>query len=244
MLSLVATLFTLFTMSDQMRDRILSSAVELYLEEGLDGFSMRKLAGQVGVTAPALYRHYDGKEAVLADVVREAYHAHSQYLYKALGAPTPLERFFGAGESYLDFVFEHPRWYAMMNTSVEALGMTSLPEDIEVMGCAIHQFWIDRVRECMDAGILRTGDPVLTSMTLWAHAHGLIDLYHQGKLPMDADQFRSFFEVSGARLMAGVATEAFAAELEERCRLSAITHDDASTAALHDRSREIGARTG
>ena len=41
----------MFTMSTP-RDRILVSAVELYLEDGFDGFSMRKLARSLGVTAP------------------------------------------------------------------------------------------------------------------------------------------------------------------------------------------------
>ena len=78
-------------MSDQ-REYILSCACDLYLKHGLDGFTMRRLAKSVGVTAPALYRHYDGREAVLADVLREAHREFSRYLYGALGAPTPLER--------------------------------------------------------------------------------------------------------------------------------------------------------
>lgn len=209
-------------MSDQ-QDRILVCACELYLNDGLDGFSMRKLAKQVGVTAPALYRHYDGKEAVLADVVREAYQAFTRYIYRALGAPTPLERFFAAGEGYLDFVFEHPRWHSILNSSPESLGMDAFPEDIEAMGCAVHQFWIDRVRECMDAGILKKGDPAIASVTMWAHAHGLVQLYHQGQLRMEPDEFRAFFELSGARMMAGIATDEFGAELEARYALEAAT---------------------
>ena len=40
-------------MSDQRQD-ILARACDLYLSQGLDGFSMRGLAKEVGVTAPAL----------------------------------------------------------------------------------------------------------------------------------------------------------------------------------------------
>ncbi|MDX1646369.1 MAG: TetR/AcrR family transcriptional regulator [Longimicrobiales bacterium] len=200
-------------MTDQ-RDRILGCACDLYLEEGLDGFSMRKLAKEVGVTAPAIYRHYDGREAVLADVLREAHRTFSRYLYSALGAPTPLERFFGAGEKYLDFVIEHPRWYGMMHTPAEHLGMESIPPDIEALRSATHQFWLDRVRECMEAGILRPGDPEETSVTMWAHAHGMVQLYHQGHLDADPEAFRALFKASGARLMAGVATPDFAATME------------------------------
>jgi AcrR family transcriptional regulator len=202
-------------MSDQ-REHILSCACDLYLKHGLDGFTMRRLAKSVGVTAPALYRHYDGREAVLADVLREAHREFSRYLYGALGAPTPLERFFGAGEGYLSFVIDHPRWYGIMHTAPEHLGMESVPDDIEAMQGAIHQFWNDRVRECMQAGILKEGDPEEASITMWAHAHGLVQLYHEGCLQMSEDEFRALFQASGVRLMAGVATDSFVEELDAR----------------------------
>lgn len=202
-------------MSDH-RERILACACDLYLRDGLDGLSMRKLAKALGVTAPAIYRHYDGREEVLADILREAHRTFSRYLYKALGEPTPLERFSGAGEGYLDFVFDHPRWYEMLFTLPEHLGMETLPSDIEAMECAIHQFWIDRVRECMEAGILQEGDPRETSVTMWAHAHGLVQLYHQGRFPVSQEEFRILFRASGARIMTGVGTEEYTAEVTRR----------------------------
>jgi len=208
-------LFTVFTMSDQ-RKHILACACDLYLSDGLEGFSMRKLAREVGVTAPALYRHYDGKEAVLADVVREAYHAFMAYISRALEAPSASERFFRASEGYLDFALENPRLYLIMFSGPEQLGMETLPDDIEALGCAIHQFWVDRVRECMDSGILKEGDPVQTSLTMWAHAHGMVQLFHQGHFRISEEEFRTFFEQSGLRMMNGVATDAFAAELTAR----------------------------
>ncbi len=195
--------FTVFTMSEPRQD-ILARACDLYLSRGLDGFSMRGLAKEVGVTAPALYRHYDGREAVLADVLREAYRAFMSYTYRALEAPTPGERLQRAADGYLDFALEHPRWHAMLFAGCERLGMAAFPEDIEAMGCAIHQFWIDRVGECMREGILAQGDPLQTSLTLWAHAHGLVQLFHQGHLGKDVVAFRKLFHESGMRLMTGV----------------------------------------
>jgi AcrR family transcriptional regulator len=201
-------------MSDP-RQHILTCACDLYLKHGLEGFSMRKLAREVGVTAPALYRHYDSREALIGDVLREAHRLFSRYLYDALSAPTALERFIGAGEGYLSFVIEHPRWYAIMHTAPEHLGMETLPDDIAAMQAANSQFWNDRVRECMQAGILRPGDPGATAVTMWAHAHGMVHLYHEGYLPASEDEFRALFRSSGMRLMAGVATPEFGAELTQ-----------------------------
>ena len=176
---------------------------------------MRKLAKEVGVTAPALYRHYDGREAVLADVVREAHHAFASYIYHALEAPTPVERLVRAMDGYLDFALENPRWYAIMFSGPERLGMETLPEDIQAMGYAIHQFWIDRVGECMRAGILKETDPLETSLTMWGHAHGLVQLYHQGHLEKDPEAFRRLLKDSAKRMMAGLATKEFVARFVE-----------------------------
>ncbi len=202
-------------MSDQ-REKILGCACDLYLSGGLDGFSMRKLAKQVGVTAPALYRHYESREHVLADVVREAHREFTGRLYRALEGRTVRERFVRAGEAYLDFALKHPRWYELLFISPEHIGMTELPDDIEAMGCSVHQFWIDRVRECVDEGILEHGDPVQMSVTMWAHAHGLLSLYHHGHFRMDERTFREQFHVSSTRMLIGLATRTFAAELADR----------------------------
>lgn len=199
-------------MSDQ-KSRILTCACDLYLKHGLDGFSMRKLARKVGVTAPALYRHYESREHVVADVVREAYREFAGALYSALQGRTPQERFHRAAEVYLDFALGHPRWYQLLFITPEQMGMERLPDDLEAQGCAIHQFWVDRVRERMDEGVLRQDDPVEVSMTMWAHAHGMLTLYHHGHFEMDEADFRELFMTSAARIVRGLGTEAFAREL-------------------------------
>ena len=203
----------MFTMSDP-REKILAHACDLYLEEGLEGFSMRKLARLVGVTAPALYRHFESREAVLADVVREAYREFSAYLYRALEGRTPEERLRRAGEGYLAFALEHPRWYTIVFTAPEHFGRGTLPDDIEVQGCAVHQFWVDRLRECMDAGMLQPADPMEVGMTLWAHAHGLLQLYLRGLLDLDEEGFRSLYKESGRRIFRGLAERDFVDRME------------------------------
>src|SRR5688572_33014682 len=128
--------FTVFTMSEQ-RDRILAHACELYLADGLEGFSMRKLARSLGVTAPALYRHYEGKEQVLHEVVREAYEHFARHLYTALEGQTPLERFEMAGHGYLVFALENPRLFEVLFAAPDHLGWDSVPKDLEAQACAL-----------------------------------------------------------------------------------------------------------
>ncbi len=198
------------------RDQILKCACALYLSDGIDGFSMRKLAKCVGCTAPALYRHYESKEEVIGDVISEAYRLFTQYLYRALEGRDPAERFILAGRSYFAFAMEQPALYEIIYMPTEILGGSSVDPEVADQACAIGQFWSDRVREMMDAGFLKEGDPYRVANTLWAHAHGMISIYHKGLLPADSlEDFRTEMTESFFRVMMGVGTE-MAGELQAR----------------------------
>ena len=200
------------------REQILKCACDLYLSDGIEGFSMRKLAKCVGCTAPALYRHYENKEEVMREVVAEAYRLFSQYLYRALEGRTPAERFTLAGRSYFDFAMEQPALYEIIYMPTEILGSHPVDPSVADHACAIGQFWTDRVREMMDAGYMKDGDPYEVSMTLWGHAHGLISIFHRGLLPVrEGRDFRVVMTESFFRIMEGLGTEAYG-EVADRIR--------------------------
>lgn len=54
------------------RGEILDAALQVFAEKGYAGGSMRDIAGRVGVSEPALYRHFPGKEALFLALVRVA----------------------------------------------------------------------------------------------------------------------------------------------------------------------------
>ena len=71
---------------------------------------------------------------------------------------------------------------------------------------SVGQLFKDRVRECIDAGLLQPLDPTAVATTLWAHAHGLISIFLRGWLHMDVDTFRQTYRDSCRRTIAGIAT--------------------------------------
>ena len=200
-------LFTLLTMTIH-REEILACACDLYLTRGLEGFSMRRLAKAVGVTAPAIYRHFDGKEEVLLAVVGEAYKVFYDYLHRALQGATPSERLRMAGEAYVDFALDHPRYYEMMHAPLAAMGIEKVPEQLRAEACAIGQFWDDRLRECAGVGVVRSSDHESIGLTMWAHAHGFVSLYLRGMMgKIDEAAFRELYRTSVALLLEGVSEE-------------------------------------
>ena len=198
------------------RSDIRSHATELYLSGGLEALSMRKLAARLGVTAPAIYRYYASKEEVLRDIVREAYRQSASYIYRALSAATPLERFRRAGEENLDFALTHPRWYEMMYLSPERFGWSDYPPEVAAHAQATHQFWMDRVRECVEAGYLRAEADIRdVGMTMWAHSHGLITIYMRGLLDLSEAEFREAYRASAGRMLLGLGTRKLLSEVRD-----------------------------
>lgn len=51
------------------REQILTVAAELFARHGYHGVSIADLGAAVGVSGPALYRHFPGKEALLAELL-------------------------------------------------------------------------------------------------------------------------------------------------------------------------------
>lgn len=54
------------------RERILDAALEVFAQNGFDGATMRQIAGKVGVSDPALYAHFKGKQAIFDALMQEA----------------------------------------------------------------------------------------------------------------------------------------------------------------------------
>ena len=54
------------------RGEILDAALAVFADKGYECGTMREIAAELGVTEPALYRHYAGKEALFADLVAAA----------------------------------------------------------------------------------------------------------------------------------------------------------------------------
>jgi AcrR family transcriptional regulator len=204
------------------REQILEHACDLFVAEGLDGLSMRKLARSVGVTAPALYRHYESKEKVILDVIGEAYKTFSQYLSQALQGETPELRFSMTGRNYLAFALDHPQFYEVLHISPSQLGVEKLPAEASSHACAAGQFLVDRVREGMECEMLRPGDAESVARTIWAQAHGMISIYQRGLLRMEESEFKRFFLESSWRLMGGIGMDEFVQRTEPQARAAAL----------------------
>lgn len=163
----------------ELRDQIVREARKLARRGGLESLTMRNLAAHVGLTAPALYRHFPSKAALVQRLVDEANVELGARLQKALERGTGLARVRAACDAYLEFALARPADY-------EVLFFSSVRRDLEVPPSGERspnfRFFRERVAEAMASGELRAREPAVVAFVLWAWLHGLVALGKQGRL--------------------------------------------------------------
>src|SRR6187551_245676 len=85
---------------DDTRALLITAARDLFLEAGESGLSLREVARRVGVSPAAVYRHFEGKEALTFAACTQGFEVFSSYLVRALSAPIPLDRALASCEQY------------------------------------------------------------------------------------------------------------------------------------------------
>jgi AcrR family transcriptional regulator len=179
-----------------------AAAQELFLEEGVEGVSMRKVASKVGVTAPAIYRHFKNKDELLGEIINVGLGILQSYLEPAFKADQPLERLQRMIEYYLDFALEQPRYFDFAFL-VPSHGI-QLTEELVRHNRSTFMFAIQQVQLCMEQGVFIKSDPLETSIMIWAEAHGLVTLFRLERFTQNPDDFRGVFKRTINRLIDGL----------------------------------------
>ncbi|HET8843147.1 MAG TPA: TetR/AcrR family transcriptional regulator C-terminal domain-containing protein, partial [Ktedonobacteraceae bacterium] len=96
------------------RQRILEAALRLLDQEGLEGFSMRKLGASLGVEAMSLYNHVESKRALFDGVIELLI---AQAPLSVHPDVTPREQLWTIAHALRDVLRAHPRVLALIATS-------------------------------------------------------------------------------------------------------------------------------
>ena len=162
------------------RDRILDAARELFVTEGYEGVSMRRVAEKIEYSPTAIYVHFADKQELFHELCQRDYARLAEVFQSSAMSSDPIERLMQIGQTYIDFGLSYPNHYKFMF-------MTTHPphepdeEDREVIGNPerdAYAFLKWAVQQAIDAGRFREEmrDAEVISQTLWAGVHGVISL--------------------------------------------------------------------
>ena len=185
---------------EDIRTKISDATQDLFLRDGIDGVSMRKVAEKVGVTAPAIYRYFRDKDELLNEIIRSGLEILADYLKPALEADDPYKRLRLLIDRYRDFAIEQPKYFDFAFL-VPSRNMANIPEEIQRHNWTTFGMAVEQVSMCMEQGVFRQDDPLETSILLWATVHGLVILYRTERFGPDTEQFRQTYRKVVDRLL-------------------------------------------
>lgn len=158
---------------------MLDAARKLYLAGGVEGVSARKVAAAVGVSAPALYRHFRGIDDLMHALRMEGHEKLATYLGAVPARGSALGRLEAMGRAYHRFALENRHHFALMFPT----GSTAAPREAVQQELFTLMMLRDAVTSGMAAGEIRADlDPMTVTTALWAQVHGVTALAVSGLL--------------------------------------------------------------
>lgn len=184
---------------EDLRAKILDAVRELFVNEGVEAVSMRKVADKIGYSATTLYNYFEDKEALLYALC-DADFGTLQDVFKKIGSiANPVDRLRKLGEAYINFALHYPSHYRLMFMTPRLPRGEDICYEIEQGNPDQDSYAFVRatVAEAITKGDFRPEyqDPDLLSQVVWSAVHGVASLH----LIMGKDgwvQWRSAEEVA------------------------------------------------
>ncbi len=163
-----------------LRQALVEATLQLITEKGPQGFTLSEAAKAAGVTPAAVYRHFAGRDDLIAEAARQGYEIFAglmEYAYND-GQPSALAAFEATGRAYLAFARRYPGHYMAMFES--GLSVNANPALAAVAGRAraVLEQAAARLSEHMPPG--RRPPASMVSAHIWAMSHGVVELFTRG----------------------------------------------------------------
>ncbi|MEZ5779599.1 MAG: TetR/AcrR family transcriptional regulator [Paracoccaceae bacterium] len=163
-----------------LRQALIDAALELITAQGPQGFTLSDAAKSAGVTPAAVYRHFAGRDDLLAEIARQGFGMFADLMEHAFdqGGPSPLRAFEATGRAYLAFARKFPGHYMAMFES--GISLNTNPELARASDRARGVF--SRAAEALSQQLPEGRRPPASmfSAHIWAMSHGVVELYTRG----------------------------------------------------------------
>jgi len=154
---------------------VIEAAWALLEAEGPEALTMRRLADELGMKAPSLYKHLPDKAALEAALVEEALAGVGAALHGAVERPGRRTPVAAVLATYRRYGLANPNLYRLATAG--RLPRAALPEGLEE--------WAGEPFFLVTADAHR-------SQALWSFAHGMVILEIDGRFPDGSDLDRTW----------------------------------------------------
>lgn len=163
-----------------LREALIDACLALIETRGPTGFTLSEAAREAGVTPAAVYRHFEGRDDLIAAAAQQGYGIFADKMLAAYneGQPSALKAFLNTGTAYLDFARAHPGHYVAMFESSVSLNSSAELHAIANRGLGVLQTAAHDLSQHIPAH--KRPPPQMFAAHVWALSHGVVELFSRG----------------------------------------------------------------
>jgi AcrR family transcriptional regulator len=157
----------------ELRQEILDAARDLFLREGYENVSMRKIAEKIEYSPTTIYLYFQDKADLLDCICEETLGRlvrKQNVLEQTVADPLELSL-----RSYIEFGLKHPNHYMVTFVMTRTME-TQVPMKAHEMGQRAFSFLRTTLALCAERKLIEISDVEATAQVLWAAIHGLTSL--------------------------------------------------------------------
>lgn len=159
------------------RQEILEAAERIFVAEGYEGATIRKIADEVGVSSTALYMHFQDKACILHEIVEGTLSQLLERNTEIAGRPLDaVVRTRMMLDAYMHWGLEHANAYQLVYCAPSAASTDPRPERTTELSGKCYEAFSGVVREVAASGRLRMGAADSAAQALWMACHGVVAL--------------------------------------------------------------------
>jgi len=188
---------------------ILDAARDLFIAEGYQSVSIRKIAERIEYSPAAIYSYYASKDDIFLALAAEGFHRLDDKVQAAMSTGDPLENVRGCWWAFYEFSQEQPAYFQLMFVDRSVPRITQQWEGFEFLQQMLNNA-VTAIQPAIDAGAFpNTLSPNAAMHMLWASLIGpaIVGLRHRLASGEDYDALaRDVLNATIAGLQAGVQT--------------------------------------
>lgn len=168
---------------ENLRQSILDAAKMLFLKNGYEATSIRKIAAEIEFSPTTIYLYYKDKAEIIHALHQEGFKMLTEQLKVLRNVEDPFERLKAMGRGYINFAIENRDFYEIMFIMKEPLLHIKESDGEDwAEGDAAFQTLLATVMECQEKGHFKTYEAEAFALLAWGNMHGLCTLNNNGHL--------------------------------------------------------------
>jgi AcrR family transcriptional regulator len=163
---------------EALKSLILQAAKKLFVEQGIEQTTIRKIASEIEYSVGTVYVYYKDKNDILHDLHTQGFKQLGSEMKVLFNVTDPMERLKALGRVYLQFAINNPDLYDLMFVMKAPMDfLDSVHEEEWNEGKGTFDVLSATVHQCMEKGHFAGHQLQPLSFLIWSAVHGMASLH-------------------------------------------------------------------